>query len=90
VDGNGTMLARIAGEDGEGIIIADITPGAAGGDREPIPGRFWIPELWEPLLRAWEKENAIGIEYYQETARPHYKQALARDHNDEEAPTGRK
>jgi predicted amidohydrolase len=65
VDGRGTVLARRAREEGEGVIVAEITPGPVEGDRDPIPDTFWIPQLWEPLLRAWEKENALGQYYYQ-------------------------
>jgi predicted amidohydrolase len=75
VDGQGTVLARRSGEEGEGVIVAEITPGPVEGDRDPIPDTFWIPELWEPLLRAWEKENALGQYYYQklQPARRHFK-----------------
>ena len=65
VDGHGTLLARRTREEGEGVIIAEITPGPVEGYCEPIPDRFWIPDLWESLLRAWEKENELGQNYYQ-------------------------
>ena len=75
VDGQGTVLSRRTREEGEGVIVAEITPGPVEGDRDPIPVSFWIPELWEPLLRAWEKENALGQSYYQKLhpARPYFK-----------------
>jgi predicted amidohydrolase len=73
VDGHGHILARMARDDGEGIIMAEITPGAVEGSREPITEGFWIPDLWGPLLRAWDRENALGSEYYQRTALPHYR-----------------
>jgi len=77
VDGHGTVLARRTSEEGEGIILAEIMPGPVEGDRDPIPDRFWIPELWGSLLRAWEKENALGQYYYQklQPAR-HYFQSI--------------
>jgi predicted amidohydrolase len=65
VDGTGTVLARRSQEQGEGVIVAEITPGPVEVARDPIPDSFWIPELWEPLLKAWEKENALGQYYYQ-------------------------
>jgi predicted amidohydrolase len=65
VDGHGTVLARRTREEGEGVIIAEVTPGPVEGDLEPIPDRFWIPDLWESLLRAWEIENEMGRYYYQ-------------------------
>ena len=81
VDGHGTLLARRTREEGEGVIIAQITPGPVDADRDPIPDRFWIPELWEPLLRAWEKENALGQYYYQKLhpARRYLKSIIERE-----------
>jgi predicted amidohydrolase len=76
VDGHGKILARMAREDGEGIIVAEITPGAVDLALEPIPDRFWIPELWDPLLPAWERENRLGQEYYHGTAQSYYAKAL--------------
>jgi len=73
VDGSGQVLARMTREDGEGIVVAEITPGPVGVPQERVPERFWIPELWEPLLRAWERENTLGHEYYHRTARDFYK-----------------
>jgi N-carbamoylputrescine amidase len=76
VDGHGDTLARMARDDGEGVIIAEISPGAVKGRREPIPQGFWVPDLWQPVLRAWERENALGQEYYRRIALPYYKQNL--------------
>jgi predicted amidohydrolase len=81
VDGHGTVLARRTREEGEGVIAAEITPGPVEGDRDPVPDRFWIPELWEPLLKAWEKEDALGQYYYQklQPARRYFKSITERE-----------
>jgi len=77
VDGHGRVLARTSRTDGEGIIVAEVAPGQVDEVLAPIPDRFWIPELWETLLRAWERENKLGQEYYQGTARAHYQKTLS-------------
>ncbi len=45
IDGHGNVLARLAYEDGKGIITADITPGRVEGDLAPTPEGFWAVEL---------------------------------------------
>ena len=40
-DGHGNVLTRLAYEDGEGVVTADITPGRIAGDLAPIPQSFW-------------------------------------------------
>jgi predicted amidohydrolase len=63
VDGTGAILARLAREDGEGIITADITPGKVT-PAEQIPNRFWIPDLPPPIRFAWFYQNFHGRRYY--------------------------
>lgn len=71
VDGHGEVLARMSRSDGQGVVVAEITPGAVGGPRVPIPDGFWIPDLPQPFLRAWEDLNRHGQEYYQSTTLPY-------------------
>jgi predicted amidohydrolase len=66
VDGHGQILARMAYEDGEGIILADVTPGQVAGPHEPIPEGFWIPELPQTTVTAWEEALVDGRKYYDE------------------------
>jgi hypothetical protein len=40
-----SVLARRAYEAGECILVADVTPGRAGGDLAPIPEGFWAVDL---------------------------------------------
>ena len=58
------------GKDGEGVIIADITPGQVAGVLEPIPDSFWIRELPPGATGAWEYLNPLGRRYYDTTIRP--------------------
>ena len=69
-DGHGKVLARLAYEDGEGIITADIAPGRTEGDLAPIPEGFWAVDLPPKTLQLWDRLNSLGREYYATTFRP--------------------
>jgi len=71
VDGRGQILARMAREDGEGVVLADVTPGAVAGPLEPIPDGFWIPQLSEHIVTRWEEALIQGRRYYGEVTRSH-------------------
>lgn len=73
VDGHGQILARMAYEDGEGIVCADVNLGEVAGPHEPIPDRFWIPELSERTLTRWEEALVQGRRYYDEVTVSHLK-----------------
>ena len=70
VDGHGKVLARLAYEDGEGVVSADITPGRVEGDLAPIPQGFWTVELPATTLQAWDHFNRLGRDYYATKVRP--------------------
>jgi N-carbamoylputrescine amidase len=78
VDGKGNVLARMAYEDGEGVVTADITPGAVEPSA-PIPDDFWTGDLPAGARYAWEHLNALGREYYATTMRPLLEQSPATD-----------
>ena len=69
-DGHGNVLARLAYEDGEGVVIAAITPGRVEGDLAPIPEGFWTVELPATTLQAWDHLNSLGRDYYATKVRP--------------------
>ena len=69
-DGKGQVLARMTYEDGEGVIIADVTPGQVAGVLAPIPDNFWTVELPSGATKAWESLNPLGQQYYATTVRP--------------------
>jgi predicted amidohydrolase len=69
-DGHGNVLARLACEDGEGVVTADITPGRVEGDLAPIPDGFWTAALPANTLKAWDHFNAFGRDYYATKFRP--------------------
>jgi predicted amidohydrolase len=69
-DGYGKVLAHMTYEDGEGVIIADITRGQVAGDLTPIPDSFWTRELPSGAIKAWEYLNPLCRQYYAATVRP--------------------
>ncbi len=64
VDAGGEILARMKQSEGEGHIMADITPGRRQ-PAETIPDGFWIPKLPAPIRFAWWYQNLHGKWYYQ-------------------------
>jgi predicted amidohydrolase len=63
VDARGEVLARRRYQEGAGVVVGDIVPGACA-DPAPLPARFWIPRL-PPLIRAmWHHQNACGKNAY--------------------------
>jgi predicted amidohydrolase len=69
-DGHGNVLARLAYEDGEGVVTADITPGRVEGELAPTPDGFWTAELPSNALQAWDYFNSLGRDYYAMKFRP--------------------
>ena len=69
-DGYGNVLARLAYEDGEGVVTADITPGRIDNELAPIPEGFWTTELPSNTLEAWDYLNSLGHDYYAKTFKP--------------------
>jgi hypothetical protein len=63
-DRDGTVLARLTLEDGEGHAAADVDLAAAPAPVEAIPERFWIPEMSPMTKFAWHWMNATGALSY--------------------------
>jgi predicted amidohydrolase len=62
-DRDGTVLARITLEDGEGHVAADVDL-RAPAPLEPIEDRFWIPRMTLTTHVAWHTMNAHGALSY--------------------------
>ena len=58
--GDGTVLARLTLEDGEGHVAADVEIPATPAPLDPIRDRFWIPDLSASSKVAWRWLNATG------------------------------
>jgi predicted amidohydrolase len=78
VNGEGETLARMRREQGAGVITADIVFGEAAGERQPLPERFWIPEMPEQEIRDWKEQLRSGHEYYLSHTLPFLKKRFSR------------
>jgi predicted amidohydrolase len=58
-DRDGTILARLSLEDGEGHVAADVELGPSQ-PLDEIPDRYWIPHLSITSKLAWHSMNAHG------------------------------
>jgi hypothetical protein len=58
-DRDGTILARLSLEDGEGHVSADVEI-RSPAPLEPIGERFWIPKFTIVTHAAWHGMNAHG------------------------------
>lgn len=71
VDGQGKILASAAQDAGEAVVVADVTPGQVEASDIMVPDAFWLHDMADASLDAWEKQNAFGRQYYDEVTRPH-------------------
>jgi N-carbamoylputrescine amidase len=76
VDGSGKIIKRMKREEGEGFIIADIDITKKWTPSEPVPNRFWIPDLPRQLRFAWWYLNRHGRRYYRKKTRPYQMKIL--------------
>jgi predicted amidohydrolase len=81
VDAKGHILARRAGEEGAGILLAEIELPARPVPAEPIPDAFWLPpELPEPWKESWQRWLQSGAHYYREVTLPYLKTGEVREY----------
>lgn len=74
VDGNGHVLARKQFFEGEGFVVSDISPDTASRNRmNDFAPKYWIPDLPDSYIHAWETMNPKGKLYYKTVALPYYK-----------------
>lgn len=68
VDAQGHVLAQRSTSEGPGVVIAEVTLGAAE-PTQPVSRRFWLPELPLFLRLYWHHQNACGKSYYRREGR---------------------
>ncbi|HON59617.1 MAG TPA: carbon-nitrogen hydrolase family protein [Smithella sp.] len=68
VDANGNVLARRHFDQGEGIVCADIQPGAREV-AEPVPGGFWLRSRGPLPVFAWHHQRWLGRRWYKRHVR---------------------
>lgn len=61
---DGTILARLKLEDGEGHVAADVEIPAAPEPRSAIQERFWIPDMSPTTKLSWHWMNTAGYLSY--------------------------
>jgi predicted amidohydrolase len=73
-DGNGRLLARKLFSEGGGFVISDIAWDTNNRKRSnDFPPKYWIPDLPDSYINAWETVNSKGKQYYNTVALPYYK-----------------
>lgn len=77
IDKNGIIIAKRSFEQGEGFVFAEMQ-----WDKEEkasttiTTSKYWIPNLPEEYISAWERNNAIGKDYYENISLSLYIQTL--------------
>jgi len=64
IDASGKILARRRKEEGEGIVMANITPGSVASN-QTIPDRFWLRDRKALAAFSWHYHRLIGRRWYQ-------------------------
>jgi len=73
INEKGIILAEKTFEDEEGLVISDIDVNNKNKPPADIdPNKFWIEDMPESYLYAWNNLNPLGKKYYENTAKPYY------------------
>ena len=73
INADGTVLTRRSFDRGEGIVTCDLDRKRTGAPEiRQYPKRYWIPDLPESYLTAWNTMNPKAKEYYETVAKPWY------------------
>lgn len=73
VSGQGeTLVSRGFCED-EGFVCAELEWDSNNRKKVICPQGYWIPDLPESYLNAWNTLNPLGVQYYKDTAIQRYK-----------------
>ena len=68
VDAHGHVLAYRQAQEGPGVVMAKISPGAVE-PRLETPNRFWLPGLPLAMKLYWHQQNLCGRSYYRHKGR---------------------
>jgi len=73
INGNGQVLVRKPFSEGGGFVMAEMSWNPSSRKKpDHFPARYWVPELPDSYIRAWETANPIGKQYYNTVALPYY------------------
>lgn len=73
IDESGNVIAKRSFDEGEGMVISEISWGE--GKRKPADidyNKYWIEDMQEPYIYAWENYSSICKDYYNNVAKPYY------------------
>lgn len=68
IDGHGHILAYRQAQEGPGIVMADISPGAITPSQD-THDKFWLPGLPLAMRLYWHQQNLCGRSYYRKKGR---------------------
>lgn len=74
IDEAGNVIAKRTFDEGEGMIISEISMDRS--KRKPAginPNNYWIEDMKEPYIYAWENFSPLCEDYYNNVAKPYYK-----------------
>ncbi|WP_299880640.1 carbon-nitrogen hydrolase family protein [uncultured Cocleimonas sp.] len=81
VDAQGQVLASRSKDQGEGVVIAEVTISEKAVPTEAIPETFWIPkEMPEDWKQSWERWFASGTDYYELVTDPFLKDGIINEY----------
>ena len=67
------IISRRTFHEGEGIVTADLTWGKTVNKEAAMDmNKYWIPDLPESYVKAWETINPQGEKYYNSLSLPYY------------------
>jgi len=79
INGNGEVLARRTFDQGEEFVMSNIqTENHSQAEAPRQTERYWIPDLPQSYLSAWERYNPLGKEYYRAVSLPYYQSHCAK------------
>lgn len=73
IDSDGNLIVRRQFHDGEGMIVSDFSLNTANRKQADTLQKYWIPDLPDSYINAWETVNSQGKNYYESVALPYYK-----------------
>ena len=81
VNAQGQVLASRSKDQGEGVVIAEVTISEKAVPTETIPETFWTPkEMPEDWKESWERWFASGADYYDLVTEPFIKDGIINEY----------
>lgn len=73
IDADGKVIERKEFTEGEGLIISKVALRKKQNRTTNVySSDYWIPDLPDSYLKAWQEINTVGRAYYRDNIRPYY------------------